>query len=370
MTVIMSASKQWATRPPDERFTNLNDLYEHVQQRHDRSVARVVPNRHMQVRPVEEDETRRSLAVTVNGQASVPTHWAFNNLAGLVGAPAGYLRNLPADIVADCLNYGYANRPVEEVGTMLVTDPQGGVPELACATGPNYGRIWNDDVVAKVMERFGNGIDGQFTVPGEFGKPVNVTNENTTLYAGDRDMFVFLADERNRIEVPNRRGNMTGSLARGFLVWNSEVGAQTLGVATFLFDYVCCNRMIWGVEEHAEIRVRHTSGAPLRWLEEIAPALEAYAEASSLSITQAVENARRSRFENPDKLDEFLKSRFTKGQTAAIKLSFFNDEGERPMENLWDVAVGATAYARSLGNQDNRVAVERAAGKILELASK
>lgn len=363
MTTIMTASTQWATRPADERFTNLTDLLAHVIERRARSVPRVVSNRHIQVRPVEEDAKRKSLAVTVNGQVSVPTHWAFNQLAGLVNAPAGYLRGLPADIVADCLNYGYQKRGVEEVGTMLVCDPTGGVSELACATGPNYGRIWNEEVIAKIVDRFGNGIDGKFTVPGEFGKPVNVTNANTTLYASDRDCFVFLADEKNRIGVPNRRGGMHGELARGFLVANSEVGSQTLSVATFLFDYVCSNRMIWGAEQHAEIRIRHTAGAPDRWLEEIAPALEAYANAETTSIVEAVDKARRSRFDNVERLDEFLRTRFTKNQVSAIKLSFFNDEGDRPMENLWDVVVGATAMARGLQNQDNRVAVERTGGQ-------
>lgn len=65
-----------------------------------------------------------------------------------------------------------------------------------------------------------------------------------------------------------------------------------------------------------------------------------------------------------------MRTRFTKNQVSAIKLSFYADEGERPMESLWDVVVGATAYARGLNNQDNRVAVERTAGKIMELASK
>jgi hypothetical protein len=34
-------------------------------------------------------------------------------------------------------------------------------------------------------------------VPGEFGQRVAVTKQNTTLYASDRDMFVFLADEED-----------------------------------------------------------------------------------------------------------------------------------------------------------------------------
>jgi hypothetical protein len=51
-------------------------------------------------------------------------------------------------------------------------------------------------------------------VPGEFGQRVTVTQDNTTLFASDRDMFVFLADEENRIELPSRRaGRSAASLA-------------------------------------------------------------------------------------------------------------------------------------------------------------
>jgi hypothetical protein len=33
-------------------------------------------------------------------------------------------------------------------------------------------------------------------------------------------------------------------------VWNSEVGKTTLGAGFFLFDYVCCNRIIWGADQY------------------------------------------------------------------------------------------------------------------------
>jgi hypothetical protein len=363
----MQASHQWATRPADERFTSLDDLLAHCEQRRRNAVARVVPNEQIEVRPVDEDPL--ALATIVNGQVGVPTNWAFNQVAGLVGAPAGYLRTLPTPLVADALNYGMQNRPVQEIGTMLVMPDEvtGGIPELTCATGPNYGRVWNADVVSALRTRFGDGITGDFTVPGEFGKPVDVTNANTTLYAGDRDMFVFLADEKHRIEIPNRRNGEPGSLARGFFVWNSEVGSATLGVGTFLFDFVCCNRMIWGAEEYGEIKIRHTSGAPLRFINEVAPALEQYAQASTRSIVEGIEKARTSKFDDSDKLDEFLKARFTRTTAQAIKLAHFNAEA-RPIESLWDVAVGATEYAKGLPNQDNRVAIERIAGQALALA--
>ena len=48
------------------------------------------------------------------------------------------------------------------------------------------------------------------------------------------DFLSWAADRR--IEIPGRRNGRTGSLARGFFVWNSEVGDTTLGVEFFLFD--------------------------------------------------------------------------------------------------------------------------------------
>ena len=197
-------------------------------------------------------------------------------------------------------------------------------------------------------------------------KQVEITKDNTTLYASDRDMFVFLADEVNRIEVPNRREGRAGSMARGFFVWNSEVGSSTFGVGMFLFDFVCCNRIVWGAQEYKEIRIRHTAGAPHRFIEEVAPAIEAMAQSSTTSISQAIAAAQLKRV---DDVDKFLANRkYSAGRVAAIKEAHLQDEG-RPMESLWDVTTGVTAFARSIKHQDERVALERDGGQILELAT-
>jgi hypothetical protein len=125
---------------------------------------------------------------------------------------------MPAPMIADCLNYNLRfTRGIEDIGVLLTTNEDGGVNELRSVNGPNYGRIYDADVVDTLVEKFGDGVSGQWRVPGEFGSRVTVTKDNTTLYASDRDMFVFLADEENRIELPNRRAGRFGSFARGFL---------------------------------------------------------------------------------------------------------------------------------------------------------
>lgn len=361
MTTLIQASKQWAARPADERFCSLLEMQGHFNHIRESSREVVVSSRRIQAEPTEDN---KGLVITgPNGHAYGVTHWAFGQLAQLSESPAGYLRTLPAPIAADCVNYGLQfKRNIEDIGCLLYKN--GGDPLLRAATGPRYGRIWNSEIVTGLVNRFGDGLSGDFRVPGEFGKAVEVTKANTTLYAGDRDMFVFLADEAHRVSVPNRRDGKSGEMARGFFVWNSEVGSSTFGVATFLFDYVCKNRIVWGADQFKEITIRHTAGAPDRYIEELAPALESYANGATTDISRAIADAQAARIDN---VDEFLAKRFSKRQVTAIKDAHVADEG-RPIETIWDATTGITAYARGIPHQDARVDLEREAGRVFDMA--
>lgn len=352
---LMQAHNQWAKRPDDERFTSLDEMLAHFSKVRQESRALVVSNHRIALQP---SETGLEL-VGANGHGYEPTHWSFGQLAALAEAPAGYLRTLPAPMAADCVNYGLRfKRSAEDIGVLL---QKNGSCTLRCATGPRYGRIWNEDIVRSMVERFGDGVTGQWTVPGEFGVTLDqVTKRNTTLFASDRDMFVFLADEKNRIEIANRRDGQKGSLARGFFVWNSEVGAATFGLGCFLFDYVCCNRMIWGASQYKEIKIRHTVSAPDRFIEEITPALCSYANDSSQRVIDTVKAAQAQKL---DDLDEFLGKRFGKGMIEPIKTAHILEE-HRPIETRFDVITAATAYARGIKHQDRRVELERLAGDL------
>ncbi len=209
-------------------------------------------------------------------------------------------------------------------------------------------------------------MTGDWRVPGEFGKRLDrVTKDNTTLYASDRDMWCFLADEDRRIEVPNRRAGKSGSLARGFYISNSEVGASRLVLGMFLFDYVCCNRIIWGAEQHHEIKIRHTSGAPHRWLEEVQPILTQYAQSSPAGVSDTIAAAQQAKIKGD--VETFLATRFGKGTAGKIIASHMIEEAH-PIATIWDAVTGATAFARTIEHADLRVKVERTAGDLLRLA--
>jgi hypothetical protein len=360
-----SANEQWRNRPADERFTSLPELQAAAQHVMDHSNARVVASKSL----TADIDNGKLVVRGPSGAPAVPTHWAFGQLAARAGAPAGYLRDLPNELAVDLLNYGlHVARPVEDIGVLLYKN--GGPAELHAVNGPNYGRIWNARVGNALVEAFGDGRTGNFRVPGEFGKQVPITKENTTLYASDRDMVVFLADEDKSVEVPNRRDGKTGRVSQGLAIGNSDVGSGTLWVADFIFDHFCCNRIIWGLREVQELRIRHTASAPHRFLSEVVPMLKEIAR-SQVRMSQAqIIAAQQAKVGD---MDAFLKSRkFSRAQVAGIRAAYQTDESVElgiNSSSLWDAVVGITAYARGLEYQDARVEIEREAGKILKMAA-
>jgi hypothetical protein len=371
MTIDTTVSRQWASRKPEERFINLHEMGAAKRYFEATSKGVVTSSRKLAFRPTEGDALKGIEIVGGAGVPYAPSHWAFGQLCQRAGAPAGYLRSLPAPMAADCLTYGFKfNRDVEDVGLFLRKN--GGPGELLAATGPNYGRVSDSMIIDQLIENFGDGINGDWRVPGEFGQRTKVTKDNTTLYASDRDMFVFLADETNRVTLPNRRDGKSGSLARGFYISNSMVGASTLTIAMYLFDYACSNRILWGVADFKKISIRHTASAPDRYLEQFVPAIEALHHASAGPIEATLKAAQAAKVETD--LDTFLKARkFTGAEISGMRAAFEADEGRTLDDSrgtsLWDITTAATAYARDITWQDDRVSLERRAGALLDLVA-
>ena len=103
---IGRVSSEWFSRPADERYLSLSDLFAAVRGRTERSRIRTVDCAAIRVEASRDDAERLSL-VLPDGEAPVqPTHWSFGQLASLVGVPAAYLRQLPAPLAGINLQYG------------------------------------------------------------------------------------------------------------------------------------------------------------------------------------------------------------------------------------------------------------------------
>jgi hypothetical protein len=365
-------SSEWFNRPDDERFLSLDDLYASVKGRAERSRTRTVESAAIRVEASRDNPERLGLVLPGTDATVAPTHWSFGQLASLVGAPAAYLRQLPAPLAGINLQYGLTNHRAEQVKTLETED---GRTELRAVTGPDYGRIHDHELVSAVRRIVGNGTgDTRWKVPGVldwstgiYTPQVDITRDTTTLYASDRDVFLFLVDDMNPIEAGRLPDGAPDLYFRGFYAWNSEVGAKTLGIASFYLRAVCQNRNLWGVEDFQEITIRHSKHAASRFAHEAAPALTRFAESSPAPFIDGIRAAREKIVARTDEdRQDFLRKRgFSKAETGRIVETVLAEEG-RPPESVFDFVQGITAVARSKPQQDARLAMETRAKAILE----
>lgn len=369
---IGRVSSEWFSRPDDERYLSLTDLYDAVRRRAERAQTRTVESRAVKVEASRDSAERLALIVPGRDEPVAPTHWSFGQLCSLVGAPSSYLRQLPAPLAGINLQHGLLSHRAELVKTLEADD---GRVELRAVTGPDYGRIWDHGLVAAVMKIAGNGIgDTRWKVPGVLDwntmthNPfVDITKDTTTLYASDRDVFLFLVDDVNPIEAGRLPDGSPDLYFRGFYCWNSEVGSKTLGIASFYLRAVCMNRNLWGVENFEEITIRHSKFAAQRFAHEAAPALTRFADSSPAPFIAGIKAARERIVARSDEDREtFLRKRgFSKSETAKIVETVLHEEGHPP-ESLFDFVQGITALARGKAHQDARLELEGRAKRLLE----
>lgn len=370
-------SKQWISRPADERFLSLDDLFRAVKARTDATFEDRIETRGVEFiapEPKTLDDTHHMTVGLSNGREVAPTHWSFGQLAQLAGAPAGYLRKLPSQIAADALSYGMRyNRAVETI-KLYGRDRL----DLRAATGPDYGRIFDYEIVQAVQQIAGNGTgDERWKVPGVmdwrtmiYDPEHPVTKDTTTLYASDRDCFIFLVDDRNPISVGKLPNGDDDLVFRGFYITNSEVGKSALKIAAFYLRAICCNRIMWGVEGFQEVSMRHSKYAPARFVEEARPALEQFADGSTRLLLEGVEKAKAAKIaSDQDEALEFLAARgLSRKRAVEVYDSVVEHEG-REVRTVWDVAQGITRVAHTIPHTDERVDFERIAGKLLDKAA-
>ena len=88
---IMTANKQWSTRPADERYPDLMALYQATKKMADESAEAIRPISQLRVETSGDD-------LALLGKTSIPAHltnWSFGQLCRRVGAQPGISNPYP-----------------------------------------------------------------------------------------------------------------------------------------------------------------------------------------------------------------------------------------------------------------------------------
>ena len=373
---LFKAHNQWKTRPADERFSNLIEMHMMVLAYRDAAADASVPYSQVRVEAQGDD-------IALVGKTGVParlTHWSMGQLSSRAGAPASYLRELPTTLAAQNLNYGLKEPGEYRDDTANLLFHKNGSLVLRSCTSDKYSRIWNSDVTGRLCKlqeanpNWQNPKAFKIIEPGKDGGwPAKLGGlEPSGLYASDHDMFAFLVDESKTLA-----GSPQG-LNRGFFVWNSEVGASSFGVMTFLYDRVCGNNIVWGASNVSEIRIRHVGNADYRAFNQLSVELKRYANSSASETEAQITKARNFILgKTKDECLDALMLHINKGKltdlnrgkiTDALLLAERREDRYGNPRSLWAAIGGLTENSQALPHADARLKIDRAAGKLLKIA--
>ena len=256
---LHQASKQWASRPDDERFSNLNEMYKATLEYFMERRTSESPYRDLSVIAGEDDELYLTGKMGVKAKF---TNWSFGQLASKLECPTGYLQRLPATLTAQNLNYGLANKSDLTDANLLLKQTGDIDLSVRSITSNRYARIWDFEIISKLKENleFSPGwvvpparpahANQKGTRPatqedllayGKFGLSINLGDmiAPAGLYGSDHDCFLFFVNEQNRINDGNN------AVSKGFFLSNSEVGAATFKLMKFYYKSVCGNHIVW-----------------------------------------------------------------------------------------------------------------------------
>ncbi len=370
-----SISAQWASRPDDQRYTSLGELMGMLDRRSRISSERTV--RLGDITPRLIDGREFGFEVEGDGNILRPTNYSFQQLGSALKIPTGFVKSTLYDepeIVERLMTKAITRLedPDQEIGLYRSGLDMRGI------TGPKYGRVMDMDVVRE-LDAACRESGAIWEVPTAFAMPgtvqfecVDPTKEQTTLYASDRDVCLFLVDQRNPIEAgfvtdPKTGGRVPDVYSRGIVVRNGECGGVALSVTTFLYRWVCMNRSIREQKGFQKVSLSHRSGVRDAFMKTLVPAMKAFVNGSAVGVADEIQRAKdQALVRNDDEARYALEHTFGfSPDVAQVIMGKSMAEDQRPIRSSFDMVQAMTAAARAIPHQDKRMQVEREAGRIL-----
>ena len=363
MPHLEDAHKQWSTRPPEERYPNLETMKIDALSDRDFSVEQHYHNaQHISVQD-HGDSLRLHNSKAEDGDGLDLNNWSFRQLCSLTSSPAAYLATLPTELAANNLNYTL-NAAADDRDLMLLTKDKG----LRAITSQKYSRLYDYEIIQRIegLQEDGWTVPPAYPVTFEDDHGTITTSEDSGLYRGDRSMFAFMVNEKNRID-----DGSDGGLGRGFFVQNSEVGASSFRLTTFLYRYVCGNHIVWDAQNITDIRMRHVGkDLDIRCFHMLGEDLVDYANESASATEEKIRQAKecilgKSKKEVLDFL--FGKRLLTRKAANQAYDSCAVVEPDLNPTSVWGMVQGVTQIAQNEVHASDRVELESVSAKLMEL---
>jgi hypothetical protein len=352
-----TAHREWASRPPDERYASVHALYEAARARRACIEERPIGTGDFRTEAVDTDDL---VIRETSDRTAALTHWSFGQLATIAGAPPNYLRSLPASIASNAINYGLQRHDREQ--HQLFADRA--VPWTVHAiTSPRYARVHHDELAARVLDLMADHAAWHLPLGYKDGV-VGAERVPSGAYLGDRDMFLFLVDGNRDLDDPTDCTD--AGLFRGFILRNSDVGAAALTLDVFLFRVVCGNHIIWGFQHVAGFRRRHV-GASIQeaWttsLDGVRAVLDADPAGDRTVLLRATTQELGPTREAV--LDAVVQ-RLELSHKQAAEAYTLAEQHEPNPRSVWGYVQGLTRLSQRTPWQDGRFALDRAASRLL-----
>lgn len=376
------AARQYAVRPKDESFETieafLNDAID--DQEHSREV--IYNLKDLRIVPREANGHPTIKLASPKGEATIG-NWAFKAICRTVGAPAGYMGELPVNLTADCLNYGLQSSGVGTTANLLVRTPVNPaidpLPFVRACTTEKYGRLFDAQYFGELKARMTDH-------DANWQPPMTWSGKRAGLYRGGEDSFVILTNGGSIVEDPTitrsglsttgggaNVGNVDGrAMYRGIMVRNSEVGKCAITIEEILFRCICGNHLLWGAILGKQYRRRHVGKSVLR---------DTIREIQRIAFNWANQSTGRDNALIRGLIDHELAH--TKeaivdelkhmGATAAQALAMYErceaTEDVSP-RSFWGLAQGATRASQDALYQNERYELDRLAAAVMARGAK
>ena len=352
-----TAHREWATRPPDERYASVEALHEAARARRDRTMERDIETGDFRTEAAGAD----GLAICESsGRTAALTHWSFEQLATIAGAPPKYLRSLPAAIASDAINFGLRRHRRTQHQLFVDRDAPWTVHAI---TSSRYARVHHDELATRVLDLmaahpswslplgYKDGVYGAERVP-------------SGAYLGDRDMFLFLVDGNRDLDDPT--DSTHAGLFRGFMLRNSDVGAAALTLDLFLFRAVCANHVVWGFHHVAGFRRRHV-GASIQdaWTTSLDAVCAALDADPSVDRTLLQRSITLELGPTRDAVLDTVVQRLDLSRKQAAEAYTLAEQHETNPRSVWGYVQGLTRLSQHTPWQDGRFALDQAASRLL-----